>query len=193
MKSLCVFCGSQYGFDDGYRRDAEEMGRLIAERGMQLVYGGGSVGLMGVVADAALAAGGEVIGVIPEFLAVKELLHTGLTELKIVSSMHARKALMAELSEGFLALPGGYGTLEELFEVVTWSQLGLHRKPVGILNTLGYFDPLIQWVSASVERGFLREEHRNFLVVGQSPGELLERVLKHIPPTVQKWIPSGHE
>lgn len=193
MKSLCVFCGSQSGADKIYRRDAEEMGRLIAERGLRLVYGGGSVGLMGVVANAALAAGGEVIGVIPEFLAVKELLHTGLTELKIVSSMHARKALMAELSDGFIALPGGYGTLEELFEVITWSQLGLHRKPVGILNTEGYYDPLVQWISTSVEQGFLREEHRRFAVVGSRPVEVLDALLTHSPPTVKKWLSSGRE
>ncbi|MFO1021215.1 MAG: TIGR00730 family Rossman fold protein [Planctomycetales bacterium] len=193
MKSLCVFCGSRAGNEDQFRQDAARLGRMIAERGFRLVYGGGSVGLMGILADAALAAGGNVIGVIPEFLAVREVMHSGLADLRIVPSMHARKSLMADLSDGFIALPGGYGTLEELFEVITWSQLGLHRKPVGILNTAGYYDPLLHWIDASIQRDFLREEHRHFLVSHEDCSSLLDLLEKHQPPTVAKWLPTGGE
>lgn len=165
MNSLCVFCGSRLGSDPAYERAARDLGTLLARRRCRLIYGGGSVGLMGIVADAVLAGGGEVVGVIPDFLATRELLHTGLTELKVVQTMHQRKALMAELSEGFLALPGGYGTLEELFEVITWSQLGLHRKPIGLLNTAGFFTSLVEFLDRGIKDGFIREQERGHLIV----------------------------
>lgn len=173
MNSLCVFCGSRLGSDPAYERAARDLGTLLARRRCRLIYGGGSVGLMGIVADAVLAGGGEVVGVIPDFLATRELLHTGLTELKVVETMHQRKALMAELSEGFLALPGGYGTLEELFEVITWSQLGLHRKPIGLLNTAGFFTSLVEFLDRGIKDGFIREQERGHLIVEHD----LERIL----------------
>ncbi len=173
MNSLCVFCGSRLGSDPAYERAARDLGTLLARRRCRLIYGGGSVGLMGIVADAVLAGGGEVVGVIPDFLATRELLHTGLTELKVVQTMHQRKALMAELSEGFLALPGGYGTLEELFEVITWSQLGLHRKPIGLLNTAGFFTSLVEFLDRGIKDGFIREQERGHLIVEHD----LERIL----------------
>jgi len=174
MKSVCVFCGSRTGKGSAFEQAAQVTGELIARRGWKLVYGGGSVGLMGVVANAALGEGGEVVGVIPEFLATRELLHTGVTELKVVRSMHERKSQMGELSEGFLALPGGYGTLEELFEVITWSQLGLHRKPIGLLNTADFFSPLLEFLDRGIGEGFIRERERSHLIVDTDPGRLLD-------------------
>ena len=163
LRQLCVFCGSKVGSDERYRMAAVELGQLLARKGIGLVYGGGSIGLMGVIADAVLAEGGEVIGVIPESLATEELLHPGVTEMHVVSSMHARKALMAELSDAFVALPGGFGTFEEFFEVVTWSQLGLHRKLTGLLNVGGYYDPLVRLVDHAVQEGFIKLKHRSLL------------------------------
>jgi len=188
VRRLCVFCGSNSGAKPEYRRAAEEVGRLLAERGIEVVYGGGKVGLMGVVADAALAAGGRVIGVLPRALATKELAHDGLTDLRVVESMHERKALMAELSDGFIALPGGIGTMEEFFEVWTWSQLGYHAKPCGLLNSGGYFDGLISFLDHMSSEKFLRNEHRSMLVIAQTASELLDRFATFRPPQVEKWL-----
>lgn len=171
---LCVYCGSRTGDDPAYRQAAEEVGRLLAGRGIELVYGGGNVGLMGALADAALAAGGRVTGVIPEDLMAREVGHRGLSELRVVSSMHERKLTMAELSDGFLALPGGIGTVEEIVEVWTWSQLGIHAKPCALLDVAGYFRPLVAFFDHAAERGFLRAAHRRDLLVGSAPEPLLD-------------------
>ena len=176
-KAVCVFCGSSTGKRPEYAEAARRLGTAIARRGLELVYGAGHVGLMGVLADASLAAGGRVVGMIPRSLVDRELAHVGLTELLVVETMHERKALMAERSQAFLALPGGYGTLDELFEILTWAQLGIHSHPVGLVNIAGYFDPLLAWIDGAVEGGLLREKHRAMLLVGDDPEELLERVL----------------
>jgi uncharacterized protein (TIGR00730 family) len=161
----------------------------MAERGLGLVYGGGHVGLMGVLADAVLAAGGRVIGVIPQALVDRELAHQGLTELHIVETMHQRKALMADSSDAFIALPGGFGTLDETFEILTWAQLGLHAKPVGMLNVEGFFDPLLAWIEQAVAQGFLRAQHRELLMVYDEPAALLDALRAHRPtPEIPKWI-----
>jgi uncharacterized protein (TIGR00730 family) len=194
IRRLCVFCGSSIGREPGYRRLAEALARELAGRGIGIVYGGASVGLMGALADAALAAGGEVIGVIPRALIEREIGHSGLTELRIVESMHERKALMAELADGFVALPGGVGTLEELFEVWTWAQLGLHAKPCALLDTDGFFGPLVAFLDHLVEAGFVRAAHRAMLVTAQSPEELLTAFAAYRPPRVGKWLeaPAAH-
>ena len=163
---------------------------MLAQRGIGLVYGGGNVGLMGALADAALAAGGQVIGVIPEALLAKEVGHRGLPDLRVVKSMHERKALMAELSDGFIALPGGFGTFEEFFEVLTWSQLSFHAKPCALLNVAGFFTPLLQMVDHAVAEGFIRPAHRELVLVDDSVEGLLERMARFTPPTVHKWIDS---
>jgi hypothetical protein len=188
MNSVCVFCGSHPGNDPAYAEAARTLGRTLAERDITLVYGGGHVGLMGVVADSALGAGGEAIGVMPKSLVDREIGHTGLTKLHVVSSMHERKALMSELSEGFVALPGGNGTLEEFFEVLTWAQLGEHGKPCGLLNVAGYYDPLLAVFDRMVDRAFLREEHRGLVIVEEDPSALLERFENYEPPGTIKWI-----
>ncbi|MGE3314775.1 MAG: TIGR00730 family Rossman fold protein [Planctomycetaceae bacterium] len=188
MRRVCVFCGSNAGGDPGYASAAQDLGRLLATRGLGLVYGGGSVGLMGVVADAALDAGGEVIGVIPERLATKELLHTRVPDMRRVRDMHERKALMAELADAFIALPGGYGTLEELFEVITWAQLGFHRKNIGLLNFAGYFDRLVSFVDHAVSEAFIRPDHRELILVEKESGVLLDRLATHQMPEVRKWL-----
>lgn len=188
MHSLCVFCGSNPGASPAYAEAAARLGRAVAERGMTLVYGGGRVGLMGVVASAALAAGGKVIGVIPEALATAELAHGGLTELHVVGSMHERKARMSELAGGFLALPGGIGTLEEWFEVWTWSQLGFHPKPCGLLNVAGYYDHLLAFLDHVTAERFLNETHRAMAIVGDDPELLLDRLAVWQPPRARKWI-----
>lgn len=167
------------------------MGVAIAKRGLALVYGGGNVGLMGIIADAALAAGAKVTGVIPDALMAREIGHSGLTDLRVVGSMHERKAMMADLSDAFLALPGGVGTLEELFEIWTWGQLGHHRKPVGILNVEGYFDPLLAFVDRQYSEGFMRHEHRDMLVVESDPARVLKRFSNYLAPAVAKWIRTG--
>ena len=191
MRRVCVFCGSSHGASPVYTEAARDLGRRIAQRGMGLVYGGGKVGLMGEVADAALAAGGEVIGVIPYALQAREVGHKGLTELRVVDSMHERKALMADLSDGFLALPGGIGTLEEMFEVWTWGQLGLHSKPCALLDVAGYYSPLLAFLDHTVNEGFLREAHRAVLLVDADPEALLDRMAGFRPPRVEKWIDRG--
>ena len=188
MERIAVFCGSSLGGAEAYRSAAEALGALLARRGHPLVYGGGQVGLMGVVADAVLRAGGTAVGVIPEALAGREIAHAGLTELHVVPTMHARKALMAELSSAFVALPGGFGTLDELFEIVTWGQLGLHRKPVGLLDVNGYFGSLLRFVAHAVAERFVRAEHAELLVVEATPEALLDRLAAHRPPSLPKWI-----
>ena len=188
MNSICVFCGSSPGNDPAYAEAAQRLGRTLAERGTTLVYGGGHVGLMGVVADSALGAGGDVIGVMPRSLVDREIGHKGLTKLHVVGSMHERKALMSELSEGFVALPGGNGTLEEFFEVLTWAQLGEHGKPCGLLNVAGYYDPLLKVFDQMVERAFLKDEHRKLVLVEEASSALLERFEGYEPPKTVKWI-----
>jgi hypothetical protein len=184
---ICVFCGSSNGAGSRYVDHARELGALLAERGIGLVYGGASVGTVGAVADGALAAGGEVHGVIPRHLMRAEIAHPGLTELYVVADMHERKAKMAELSDGFLALPGGAGTLEELFEVWTWAQLGLHTKPIGLIDIAGYYGPLIGFVQHMVDEGFLRPEHRDLLSVDADPAMLLDAFAEYEAPAVAKW------
>ena len=188
MDRLCVFCGSNSGHDPVYGELAAQLGRALAQRRIGLVYGGGRVGLMGVLADAALAAGGEVIGVIPKALLDREVGHRGLTQLRVVDSMHARKALMVELADGFVALPGGIGTLEELFEVWTWAQLGMHRKPCGLLDVGGFFTPLVSFLDHVVATGFLRSTSRAMLAVAASPDELLAQFSAYEAPAVAKWV-----
>jgi uncharacterized protein (TIGR00730 family) len=188
MRRLCVFCGSNAGHDPAYRAVAVEVGQFLARQGIGIVYGGGRIGLMGAVADAALAAGGEVIGVIPQALMDREIGHAGLTELRVVGSMHERKASMADLSDGFVALPGGIGTLEELFEMWTWAQLGLHRKPCGLIEVTGFFAPLLTFLDRLVMTGFVRPEHRAMLLESGSPEDLLARFLAYQPPEIPKWI-----
>ena len=188
MKRLCVFAGSSPGRRDSYAAAARDLATLAVKRGYGIVYGGGRVGLMGILADAALAAGGEVIGVLPRALATKELAHRGLTRLEIVASMHERKAMMAELATAFVALPGGVGTLEELFEVVTWGQLGLHRKPCGVLEVDGYWDDLGRLLDRAVAEGFLRAEHHRMLMFETDAPRLLDRFEAYQPLLVPKWI-----
>jgi uncharacterized protein (TIGR00730 family) len=188
MRSVCVFCGSSPGKDPQYLAAANLMGRLIAEQNTVLIYGGAKVGLMGAVADAALAAGGEVIGILPEALAAKELAHTSLTRLEVVYSMHERKARMAELSEGFIALPGGAGTLEEIFEIWTWGQLGFHGKPAGFLNVAGYYDGLASFLDHTVDAAFVKPVHRNMLTFSDDPKALLETMAAYQAPVSEKWL-----
>ncbi|TVT36416.1 TIGR00730 family Rossman fold protein [Amycolatopsis rhizosphaerae] len=188
MRRICVFCGSSSGNDAVYAEQAAALGKLLAERGIGLVYGGASVGIMGVVADAALAAGGEVIGVIPKHLMRVEIGHADLTELHVTAGMHERKAKMAELSDGFLALPGGAGTLEELAEVWTWAQLGLHHKPIGLVDVAGYYRPLREFADHMVAEGFLRPQHRDLIFIDPDPVVLLDAFESYEPPTVAKWI-----
>jgi uncharacterized protein (TIGR00730 family) len=193
MKSICVFAGSSVGRRDEYRAAARELAQALAERDIALVYGGARVGLMGVVADAVLAARGHVTGIIPEALVAKEVAHAGLSELRVVGSMHERKAMMAELADGFIALPGGWGTLEEFFEVLTWAQLGLHQKPCGLLNVLGYFDPLLAFVGHTMDEGFLKRESGAMISVSESPGTLLDKLAAYRPSAVEKWIDPAEE
>jgi uncharacterized protein (TIGR00730 family) len=181
MKRLCVFCGSKAGRRPLYRDAAQRLGALLAARRIGLVFGGGHIGLMGVLADAVLAGGGAVIGVIPRALVAKELAHPGVPDMRIVESMHSRKALMAELSDAFAALPGGYGTADELCEMLTWAQLGIHAKPIGLLNTAAFFDPLLAWLDHTVAEGFLKEKHRQLLHVADDPEQLLTNLLAGEP------------
>lgn len=187
LRAICVFCGSSPGANPVYAEAAMALGRSMAQAGLQLVYGGGAVGLMGVVADAALAAGGEVIGIIPQSLQDSEIGHPGLTRLEVVSGMHARKARMAELSDAFIALPGGLGTLEELFEVWTWGQLGYHAKPLGLLEVNGFYGKLIGFLDHLVDERFVREQHRNMLQVREQPEALLQALNQWQPSAAPKW------
>lgn len=190
MKSICVFCGSRSGNNSAFTEAAEALGSTLARSSITLVYGGGNVGLMGVVANAALEAGGDVIGVMPKALVEREISHDTLTKLHVVGSMHERKALMAELSEGFIALPGGTGTLEEFFEILTWAQLGEHQKPCGLLNVAGYYDPLLTVFDHMVERGFVSPEHRKLVLVRSDPDAMLDAFASYAPPKTIKWITS---
>lgn len=189
MRRVCVYCGSRTGNREGYRDSAVDLGQVLAAERIELVYGGGSVGLMGVIADTVLAQGGHVIGVIPELLAVKELLHPGVTDMRLVPDMHARKALMADLADAFIALPGGFGTFEELFETITWAQLGIHAKPIGILNAAGYFDDLLSFLDRSFDDGFIRPKYRELYYVSDEPRDLLDQLRTHRPPDVERWLP----
>ncbi len=193
MKSLCVFCGANAGNKPVYRAAAENLGRLLASRGIQLIYGGGNVGLMGAVADACLDAGGTVIGVIPQALMGKEVEgrpvdHRTLTRLEVVDSMHTRKARMAELAEGFIAMPGGFGTFEEYCEILTWGQLGFHTKPIGLLNIAGYYDPLLAMFDHAAAEGFLRAQNRAMALSDSDPEALLAAMLAFRPEPVSKWL-----
>jgi uncharacterized protein (TIGR00730 family) len=188
MGRICVFSGSSNGRRPAYRTAATLLGQTLVSRGYELVYGGARVGLMGAVADAVLADGGHVIGVIPQALVEREVAHTGLPDLRVVSSMHERKALMSELSDGFIALPGGWGTIEELFEVLTWGQLGLHRKPCGLLNVEGYYDPLMAFLRHGFDEQFVRTAFERMLLVSDSPAALLDAFASFEPPAQAKWM-----
>ncbi len=185
---ICVFAGSNPGAQPGFAATARALGAALAQRGCALVYGGGRVGLMGALADAVLDHGGQVIGVIPHGLAVKEVAHDGLSALHVVDSMHERKAMMAELSGAFVALPGGLGTLEELFEALTWAQLGIHSKPCGVLNVAGYFDGLLGFLDHAVEQGFVRTAHADMLLAASDINALLDAIEQYAPPPVEKWL-----
>ena len=188
MKKICVFCGSSIGNRVEYAEAAVALGGLLARRNIGLVYGGGNVGLMGVIADAVLSAGGEVIGVIPHALAKREIEHQGLTRLHVVDSMHTRKAMMADLADAFIAMPGGVGTFEEFFEAVTWTQLGLHRKPCGLLNVGGFYTPLAAFIDQAVSEGFFKPVHRAAIVVDDNAERLLDTLANIELPDVPKWI-----
>lgn len=190
LKNICVYCGSNAGNDPVYQEQAQALGHALVERGLGLVYGGARVGIMGVVADAVLAAGGRAIGVLPEALMKKELAHRGLTELHVVKSMHERKTIMAERSNGFIAMPGGIGTLEEIFEVWTWSQLGFHNKPCGLLNVAGFYDKLAGFLDHAADSGFMQPQHRQMLALENDPNRLLDHFAQYQAPTVSKWIKS---
>jgi uncharacterized protein (TIGR00730 family) len=189
MQSVCVFCGASSGARPEYSGAARRLGAALARGGRRLVFGGGHVGLMGAAADAALAAGGAVVGVIPRFLVDKELAHPGVTELVVVETMHQRKAEMADRADAFAVLPGGFGTGDELFEALTWGQLGLHAKPVGLLDTAGYFAPLLGWLDHAVREGFLRAEHRGLVLSAEEPERLLDLLARwRPPPALGKWL-----
>jgi len=188
FKRICVYCGSSGAAAPAYYESARAVGTLLAERGIGVVFGGGRVGMMGAVADGALAVGGQVIGVIPQKLEALEVSHRGLTELIVVDSMHARKTIMAHLSDAFIALPGGWGTLEEVFEVTTWSQLNYHLKPVGLLNVGGYYDRLLEFIGHAVAEGFIRPEHRGLMVHASEPATLLAMLETTEVPQLGKWI-----
>lgn len=185
---LCIFCGSSPGLNPAFAEAARALTTEVVRRGIDVVYGGGNVGLMGVVADAALAAGGRVTGVIPHALVTRELAHRDVTELHIVNSMHERKALMSDLSDGFIALPGGFGTLEEFCEAVTWTQLGVHAKPCGLLNVAGFYDGLLRFLEHALDERFLRPTHFDIVVSATDPVVLVDRMLAWTPPDVAKWI-----
>lgn len=193
MDRICVYCGSSAGRDPAYVEAARTLGRTLAERGIDLVYGGGHVGLMGAVADATLDAGGDVYGVMPQALVDREIAHEGVTELVVVDSMHERKARMADLADGFVALPGGFGTLEELMEVLTWAQLGFHRDPCGLLDVGGYYASLVEFFDHQVEEGFVSDEHRRMVVVADDVDVLLDRFGDYEPPEVKQFITDRDE
>lgn len=188
MKSITVFCGSSFGTEKIYKEQAILLGQTLAKQNIKLIYGGANVGLMGAVADGVLDAGGEAIGVLPNFLRSKEIGHLGLTDLILVESMHERKTKMNDLCEGVIALPGGFGTLEELFEMLTWAQLGLHKKPIAILNINGFYDSLIELTQTMVEKGLLKEVNQKMLLVSDSIDDLLEQMQNYVAPTVGKWV-----
>ncbi|MCA0455542.1 MAG: TIGR00730 family Rossman fold protein [Chloroflexi bacterium] len=193
MKQVCIFCGSYAGAQPVYMQAARAIGLSLAKREIGLVYGGGKVGLMGAIADGALEGGGQVLGIIPQSLVDRELAHKGLTELQILSSMHERKAAMAQVAEGFIALPGGFGTLDELFEIITWAQLGFHRKPVALLNVAGYFNPLLAFIDHMATEGFIKPEHRGAILVRNEVEDLLDTLVSYQPPELEKWIKKPEE
>ena len=188
LQRVCVFCGSSLGIQPAYAQAADDIGRLLAQRGIELIYGGGNVGLMGRLADACLSHGGRAIGVMPRSLFDKEIAHNGLTELRVVESMHERKAMMADLAGAFIALPGGYGTWDEFCEVLTWSQLGLQRKACALLNVSGYYDPLLTMADRARDEGFLLDVHRDLLLADTDPVRLLDRLSTYTVPIVDKWM-----
>jgi len=188
MKNICVYCGSNPGRQEAYSSAARALAKSLVDRNLGLVYGGASVGIMGLIADTVLQLGGRAVGVIPEALVRKEVAHKSLTELHVTQSMHERKTLMAELSDGFIAMPGGIGTLEEIFEIWTWAQLGIHAKPCGLLNAAGYFDALTTFLDHAVAEQFVKPPHRAILIVEQTPDVLLDRFASYQAPTVQKWV-----
>ena len=187
MKRIAVYCGSNKGARPEYAAAAQELGALLAREKIELVYGGGRIGLMGVLADGALKNGGHVIGVIPEKLVIKEVVHENLPDLRVVKTMHERKALIEELSDGFIALPGGYGTFEEFFEILTWSQLGWHQKPFGLLNIAGFYSSLVQFLDHTTNEGFIRPKHRELVIIENDAGKVLRRMREFQPPTEVKW------
>jgi uncharacterized protein (TIGR00730 family) len=187
MKRIAVYCGSNKGTHPEYAAAAQELGALFAREKIELVYGGGMVGLMGLLADAVLKYGGHVIGVIPEKLVIKEIVHDKLPDLRVVKTMHERKALMAELSDGFIALPGGFGTFEEFFEVLTWGRLGWHQKPIGLLNVTGFYSPLVQFLDHTTAEGFIRPKHRELVIIESEAEKILQRMRDFRPPTEVKW------
>ena len=188
MKSVTIFCGSSNGTDPVYRSRAVSLGQILANEGIEVIYGGAKVGLMGAVADAVLSAGGKVTGIIPRFLRSKEIAHEGLTKLVMVESMHERKTQMHELSDGIIALPGGFGTLEELFEMLTWAQLGLHKKPIGLLDINGFYDHLKLLLKNMVANGFLKEINYNMLLISDDANDLLDKMKNYVAPVIPKWI-----
>lgn len=188
MKSIAVYCGSSTGINGIYKEEAEELGRLLTRKNIKVIFGGGKVGLMGVLADAVLDAGGHITGVIPDFLKTKEVAHDGLSEMISVETMHERKALINDMSDGFIALPGGFGTMDELFEMLTWGQLGLHQKPVGILNTNDYYTHILEAVGTMEKEGFLKQVNMEMVLVSEEIEELLEQMDRYHAPAVPKWI-----
>lgn len=188
MKSICIYCGSNPGRQEAYSGAARDLARSLVSRNLKLVYGGASVGIMGLIADTVLELGGQAVGVIPEALVRKEVAHPNLSELHVTQSMHERKTLMAELSDGFIAMPGGIGTLEEIFEIWTWAQLGFHEKPCGLLNVEGYFDSLTTFLDHAVAEQFVKKTHRSMLIVDSAPETMLERFSRYEPPTIKKWV-----
>lgn len=193
MKSITVFCGSSSGFRPEYAEAAKNLARELVRENIRLIYGGGRVGLMGIIADEVMKNGGEVIGIIPEALDKKEVAHRGITELRVVGSMHERKAMMAELADGFIAMPGGIGTFEEFFEILTWAQLGFHDKPCGILNVANYYDGLLSLCNNAVKEGFLRQIHSELILDDSDAASLLEKMKNYQPQAVQKWIDKEEE
>lgn len=188
MKRVTVFCGSNMGSDKNFQSQATFVGKTLAKNQIEVVYGGAKVGLMGALADGALSEGGRVIGILPKFLSSKEIVHDGLTELIMVETMHKRKTMMNELCDGVIALPGGFGTLEELFEMTTWAQLGLHKKPIAILNTNGFYDALIVMIQSMVDNGFLKAENQKMILISDNIEDLLQKMKDYVAPNVNKWI-----
>lgn len=188
MKNIAVFCASSFGNNPDFETASYNLGKLLAENNIGLVYGGAQVGLMGAVANGALQAGGSVVGVLPAFLRTKEIAHTGLTEFIVVDTMHERKTIMSDRCDGIIALPGGFGTMEELFEVLTWAQLGLHKKPIGLLNVAGFYDALIAFIDQMVDNGLLKQVNRDMLLVADDAGVLLQMMRDYVAPDVPKWL-----